>query len=342
MIFKLTRIQLFLILFYFETGVIYISFQQKLIKEGGRDAWMMFTSIAIITYFLLLFYEKYYRYFIVGVVTSWLYIFYWLLIIVSFLSYLQFTLNAWVIQNTPSYVTIFAIVLISAYINASRPSTIVNLGVLMIPLVVVFVVFILLATHELRFSNILPLGTSTMNQWIAGLNRSFIPFIGIESYLLLRNYVLKGEKISGMPLFIFHFIVSVFLGASVIGTEFYFVMKEMDLIHDPIIYILKSQQVTFVKRLDIFFVYIWMAWSIITINLYLFMIRIVLFTKKKRYSKVIMYILYGVIILGSLFSLNITPIEFIREYLVYTFYPFAIILPIFIIWWNKRREFKCE
>ena len=35
-------------------------------------------------------------------------------------------------------------------------------------------------------------------------------------------------------------------------------------------YILKSQEVTFVERLDLFFLYIWMIWSIITIALFSF------------------------------------------------------------------------
>ena len=41
------------------------------------------------------------------------------------------------------------------------------------------------------------------------------------------------------------------------------------MIPEPLLYILKSQEVTFVERLDLFFLYIWMIWSIITVAIIL-------------------------------------------------------------------------
>ncbi len=40
---------------------------------------------------------------------------------------------------------------------------------------------------------------------------------------------------------------------SVLFTQLFFTIDEVKLVPEPIIYILKSQEVTFVKRLDIFF-----------------------------------------------------------------------------------------
>ncbi|WP_102692345.1 GerAB/ArcD/ProY family transporter [Rummeliibacillus pycnus] len=340
--FKLTRVQFFLMLFYIETGVVYISFQQGVIDKGGRDAWIMFGISSIIVYSLLLFYEKFYQYFKLGTITTWIYVFYWLIIIVSFLGYMQYTLNVWVIQNTPPLFTLLAIVLVSLYISFSRPSTAINLGVLIIPLVFIFVVFILLATHELKFSNILPVGTSTLQQWLKGTNRSFIAFIGIESYLILRKYVLENEKVAGKPLLYFHLIITIFMGASVVGTEFYFMLKEIKLIPDPIIYILKSQKVTFVKRLDIFFVYIWLAWSIVTINLFLFNIRVVLFAKKRKHPTILLLVLHFIILVVPLTLTGLGEVELVRKVFSFLFYPSAVVLPIFIILFNMRRDSKCD
>ncbi|RIJ65483.1 GerAB/ArcD/ProY family transporter [Rummeliibacillus sp. POC4] len=340
--FKLTKIQFFLMLFFIETGVIYISFQQGVIDYGGRDAWIMFGVASIFMYLLLFFYEKNYKFFRLGKITKWIYILYWLVVIISFLSYMQYTLNVWIIQNMPPFYSLLAIVLVTLYISLSRPSTTVNLGVLIIPLVFIFIVFILLATHELKFSNILPIGTSTVPQWLKGMHYSLTAFIGIESYLMLRKNVLKDEEIKGKPILIFHLIVSIFMGASVIGVEFYFMLKEIRLIPDPILYILKSQKVTFVKRLDIFFIYIWLAWSLLTINLFLFNIRIALSTQEGKNPKPLLFIIHGIIMIAPLFFIGVGQVEFIRKYLIYLFYPFSIILPMIIILFNRRRDSKCD
>ncbi|MGG0657676.1 GerAB/ArcD/ProY family transporter [Rummeliibacillus pycnus] len=342
MSFKLTKVQFFIMLFFIETGVVYISFQQALIIKGGRDAWIMFAVATIIAFIQLLFYEKYYKRFELGKITSWLYILYWLTLIIGFLGYMQYTLNTWVIQSTPPIVTLVIMLLVSLYISLSRPSTVINLGVLIIPFVIIFIIFILLATHELKFSNILPIGDSTVPQWLSGVHSSVLAFIGIESYLILRKYVLENEKVAGKPLLIFHLIVSIFMGASVIGTEFYYALKEINLVPEPIIYILKSQKVTFVKRLDIFFIYIWLAWSILTINLFIFNIRIVLFSKKRKHPNLMMIILHCFILVVTLFLVDVYQVNFIRKYLGYLYYPFTIVLPVIIILKNKRRDSKCD
>lgn len=329
-------------LFYIETGVIYISFQQGVIDFGGRDAWIMFGAASIIAYLLLLFYEKNYRFFRLGNITKWIYIIYWIVVIISFLSYMQYVLNIWVLQKMPPFVLLLSIVIVSLYVSLSRASTTVNLGVLIIPLVIIFIIFILLATHELKFLNIFPIGTSSVRQWLHGTHYSFTAFVGIESYLVLRKYVLEDEKVAGKPLLIFHLIVSLFLGASVLGSELYFMLKEIRLIPDPILYILKSQKVTFVKRLDIFFSYIWLAWSIVTINLFLFNIRIALYDKKGKYSNLLLFVIHGIILVGPLFLVGLFEVELVRTYLVYLFYPFAIIIPMIIIFFNRRGDSKCD
>ena len=148
--FRLTRIQLFLVVFMAQTGVIYISFQQGIIVKGGRDAWIMFVVASIFNYLLLLFYEKNYKYFRLGKITSWLYIIYWLILIICFLAYVQYTLNTWVIQYTPILVTLTAILLVSLYINLSRPATAINLVGLIIPLMILFILFILFSLPQLK------------------------------------------------------------------------------------------------------------------------------------------------------------------------------------------------
>lgn len=107
--FKLTKIQFFLMLFFIETGVIYISFQQGVIDYGGRDAWIMFGVASIFMYLLLFFYEKNYKFFRLGKITKWIYILYWLVVIISFLSYMQYAIYIKRVDHS-KYATILLII----------------------------------------------------------------------------------------------------------------------------------------------------------------------------------------------------------------------------------------
>ena len=88
----------------------------------------------------LLLYERYYEDFKPGPIASWLYKGYWLLIIVAFISYIDYTLAVWAFPETPQFIVITIMVGISLYANLSRPETIMNLSVILIPLVPLFFV----------------------------------------------------------------------------------------------------------------------------------------------------------------------------------------------------------
>ena len=49
--------------------------------------------------------------------------------------------------------------------------------------------------------------------------------MGIESFINLRKFVAEGEKVAGKPLFIFHFVVFLYMGTSIVISEanFFFV-----------------------------------------------------------------------------------------------------------------------
>ncbi|MGE7835101.1 GerAB/ArcD/ProY family transporter [Viridibacillus arvi] len=338
---QLSRVQLFLILFIVETGVVFITVQASIIIRGGRDSWLMFICFSIFHYGQLFFYEKFYKDFQLNSFFGFLYKLYWMIICITFIAYIDYTLAVWGFPNTPTYIVIGLIVFISLYANLSRPETAINLGVIIIPLIGIFIIFILMATPDLVWTNIFPIGTSTPHQWFKGLQRAQYAYMGVEVYLIYRSFVLKNQIIKGKPLFIYQLVVGIFYTASVIGCQLYFSLDEIKLIPEPIIYILKAQEVTFVKRLDIFFIYIWLAWSIVTITLFVLSIRVVHFAKKRKYPRFQIILLHLVLVVVPIFLERVEFIEKIRDYLHYGYIPFTIILPILIIIMNRRRKKSC-
>ena len=185
--------------------------------------------------------------------------------IVAFISYIDYTLAVWAFPETPQFIVITIMVGISLYANLSRPETVMNLSVLLIPLIPLFFGSLFLAWPDFVWTNLFPVGQISGSDLLKGIIASQFTFIGIELYLFFRSHVHSGEKIKGFPLFIYQTIWMLFYLTSVVFVLLYFTLPDLKLIPEPLMYILKSQSVTFVERLDLFFIYIWMTWSIITI-----------------------------------------------------------------------------
>jgi hypothetical protein len=179
-----------------QTGSVFISFQEPIINEAGRDAWIIFAVICVIQLFQLFLYEKFHSHFKLPKFLQWMYSAYWILIIVSFLAYIQKSLSVWAFPMTPAYVIIGTIVALSFYANMSRPESVINLGVLLIPFIPLIFIFLTLAVPELVWTNLFPLGNITTEEWFGGTKKSIHAFIGAEIYLFYRGFVVKLEKLN--------------------------------------------------------------------------------------------------------------------------------------------------
>lgn len=333
---KISRLQFFIFLFVTQSGVVFISFQSPLILKAGRDAWVVFIVASFLHYALLLLYERFYRQFKLGPITSWIYKIYWLYLTVSFIAYIDYSLAIWAFPKTPQIIVISIMVGVSLYANLSRAEIAMNISVVLIPMIPLFIFFLLLAWPKYEWTYLFPIGEISRLEWWQGFLKTQFAFLGIELFLIYRRYVVADEKIKGWPLFTYHLVWMLFFCFTVIVSLLFFSLDELKLIPEPLIYILKSQQVTFVERLDLFFIYIWMTWSIITIILFsytaLFIHRLHSKAKRKR-DTVIFHLL---LLFLPLFFLTKEASEKIEHTLIYVHLFVAIILPFLIMVKNRR------
>lgn len=334
---SLTKAQFFLLLFIFQTGIVYIAFQTPLISSSKNSSWLIFIVASVIHYGLLLFFERYHSYFYLNVFFRWVYQIYWLLLTAAFIAYMSYVLASWVLPQTPEWIVVVIIVVLSLYANLSRPETVINIGVMLIPIIFLFITFLMLAIPDLTWSNLFPIEWKHTKQIGAGLIHSIYAYFGIEMYLIYRPFLQKDLQVKGKPLLMYQLVIFVFYFISVLFTQMFFSIEEINLIPEPIMYILKSQEVTFVKRLDIFFVYIWLSWSIVTVMIFGLSFRMLHFVKKKQHpnSRIIVYHIFLAIL--PLFVMHFRSIELIKNSLHYVFIFFTFLLPIVIIGWNKWR-----
>ena len=97
------------------------------------------------------------------------------------------------------------------------------------------------------------------------------------------------------------------------------------------------KEVTFVKRLDLFFIYIWLSWSLVAIVNYVLMMRIIYFEKKRKAPALQQFIFFTVIGGISTILIRFSVLDFLKHYVVYANILFTFILPIMIILVNKVR-----
>lgn len=193
------------------------------------------------------------------------------------------------------------------------------------------------AIPNLHVTNLLPLFQESRESWMRGLIYATYAFGGAEAFVMLRKYVLKSEKINNKVLAAYSIFLTGFYLFSIVFTLMFFALDEIKLIPEPILYILHSQEVTFVKRLDLFFIYIWLSWSLVAIVNYVLMMRLVYFEKQRKAPKLQQFLLFTGIGVVSVFLIRFSVLEFFKQYVVYANIVFTFILPIVIILVNKVR-----
>ncbi|MEK5038576.1 GerAB/ArcD/ProY family transporter [Sporosarcina sp. FSL K6-3457] len=337
--FNLSRSQFFLILFIVQTGSAFFSFPAPFINASGRDAWLIFLVAATFHYIMLLFYEQNYRYFMIGPFVGWLYKGYWLFVTVIYIAYVDYTLAVWGFPETPQFIVIAILVSVSLYANLSRAETIINLSVILIPLILLFFVFLQFAWKDLVWTNLFPIGESTGAEWVKGLLKAQMAFIGIELYLFFRKHVDMKQKIKGFPLFVYQLMWLIFFFFSVLLMLLYFTLPGLERIPEPLLFLLKAQEVTFAERLDLFFLYIWTVWTIITVALLSFAALYVHRLHTNEHHKRDTIIWHVFLFLLPLLFLSKHALTKLNDIIIYVYLVFGLLIP-FIIITNNRRKSK--
>ena len=337
---KISIFQFFLGLFIVHLGFVYISLPSILVTAAKRDVTIIFIVVIIIYGCVIAFYNRFHRYFVVHSFFKWLYVFYWSMNVLVLVVSLTSALKRWLLFNTPAVVIIVLILIVCFYGAVSRAETTINIPVFIIPLIIIFLITLLRVLPELRVYEFFPLFNSTKGEWLHGFLFAWYAFMGAELFLIFRKYVIQNVTAKSIAIFV-SIIGGMHLFAIVI-TLLYFPRVETQEILEPLLYILNAQEVMFLKRLDIFFIYIWFAWSVVAMLYYLLAIKIVTKMDEMKRKNIILAVLLSVIAVMSINLVNIDVILMIKDYLVYFVVVFSFLLPISIIIFNRMRRKKCD
>ena len=155
--------------------------------------------------------------------------------------------------------------------------------------------------------------------------------------MFYRRHVDVKQKIKGFPLFVYQMVWFLFFFFSVIVTILYFTLTGLQHVPEPLLFILKSQEVTFVERLDLFFLYIWMIWSIVTVAIFSFSAMYVHRLHAKEHHKRDTIIWHILLVLLPLFFVSKQYVDTLNDLVIYVYLLFAIIIPALVIITNRRK-----
>lgn len=332
-----TRIQLFMLVFVLLSGATFINLQFRVINASQQHAWIVFLGVCLIHFFILWGYVRFGHYFVPSKFMLFLYRMYWGYLILVFLCKLVFVTQLWVFQETPMFVIIVLSLAVIIYALLGHPSVLLNLSVLLIPFFILLIISMFLSWKELTWLNLLPLSGLSTQATLKGAFQSLSAFNGMESLLFLQSRLAKGQQIRKKDLVLFMSIYASFLVMTIVLTLAFFSLKEIEVVPFALMYLLKSQEVTFIERIDMFFIYFWVSWSIVSIAILGFLIFRSGQYKELKIAKVfIVFLPIGIL---SMFLSSRFQIIQLHDYMLAMSLVFSFILPTVICmkgWWKKR------
>lgn len=268
----ITKLQLFMFLFVLQVGTTFINLQYRVINAGGQHGWLIFIGVALFHLFIFIAYIKMEKWFKPNRFEILLFKIYWFYLLFVFLAKVVFISQLWVFQKTPSWVIIIMIGIVFVYALTAPAKVALNIPVLLIPFFVPLFGTLFLSWKELSWLNLLPLSGLTWKETLDTSYQSLSAFNGMESLLFLQPFLNKTNKLRIKDVVIFKTVFTFFLTTTIVFTLLFFTLQEIKVIPFALMYLLKSQEVTFIERLDIIFMYLWISWSIVSIILYGFLI----------------------------------------------------------------------
>ncbi|KOO47619.1 GerAB/ArcD/ProY family transporter [Priestia koreensis] len=173
------------------------------------------------------------------------------------LSMFNYIIQLWLYENTPQWFFKVLVVLTSLYLIKDRIKVIARFYVLMCSLLIVLVLIIINAYQHVNFLYLMPFGQSGFTHILSGSKEAVMAMLGFETLLVIHNQSHATQKQKLIAGTIGTSIVTIFYTFLVLTCLVFFSPDEIPLIPQPVLYVLKSLSFTFIERIDVIFLTIW-------------------------------------------------------------------------------------
>ncbi|MFD2924457.1 GerAB/ArcD/ProY family transporter [Halobacillus naozhouensis] len=353
----ISRRQFFFIIVQTQIGVGILSMPHELHRIAKQDGWISLLitafSLLIVLFFLWMLAKRHpasnFFQILERVFSKWpgkfitvAYIIYFTCVSVLILLLFGRMLSLWVLPSTPFWVLSFLMVAVCLYLTASGLKMIARLYTSLSLFLFILIVLMLFCFAELEFLYILPIAQSGWGNIIKGANEGLLSYFGFIVTLVIYTYVEGKPKDKFKTVFWAHCFVTCFYLFVVIVSYTFFSTKEIALVQEPVLYMLKSFQFPIIARIDLFFLSIWVVSVATSFGTYLFMTGVGLQSVFQKKSSVpITLAAISIFILSLFFGFESERVDMLGNVVVILGYAFGILIPIFTLCISALR-FKAE
>ncbi|MFC0523326.1 GerAB/ArcD/ProY family transporter [Pontibacillus salicampi] len=282
---KISRNQLFFVIVQTQIGVGVLSLPYDLHMEAKQDGWISLLIAGIIIQILIILFwllssrfptSNYFEIIqrvlgkFLGKGLVFIYCIYFLGVILLILLLYAKIINAWLLPRTPLWITSLLMLSVSVYLAKDQLRIIARVYTFVSLLLGLLIAFLLFAIQDSQLMYIFPVGDASLQELGGGVIKASISLLGYFIILVAYPYTegtapQRLKTISYANLF-----VVLFYAFTVIVSYTYFGTKEIEYITEPVLYLLKAFEMSFITRIDMFFLSIWIVSVATSVTTYLY------------------------------------------------------------------------
>ncbi|WP_158290475.1 GerAB/ArcD/ProY family transporter [Halobacillus salinus] len=345
---KISRRQFFFLLIQTQIGVGVLSLPSDLHQVAKQDGWIslaiagsLLPIILIVLYFIAKqfpnddFYQINEKLFTRwgGVVFSILYIIYFCMVARLILLLFGRMISLWVLPNTPFWVLALCMVVVGLYMCNGGLLVIARFYTMVSILLIFLIVLMFLSFKEAHWMYLLPIGEVGIGKILQGSTEAFMSFLGFFLSLVVFSKVEGKPREKLKTILQAHLFTFSFYMLTLLISYSFFSTKELSLVTEPLLYMLKSFEMPFVARIDLFFISVWFVSVATSYTTYLYMASFGLqqiFRAKsiKLFTLIVSILIFS---LSQFVGLDMERLEKYSTIVVYEGYALTFLMPFLLL-----------
>ncbi|WP_338778378.1 GerAB/ArcD/ProY family transporter [Metabacillus sp. FJAT-52054] len=274
---NLSPFQLYFFIIQTQIGVGILGLPYEVQSEAKGDAWISIVVTGILIQMVITLYwllakrnpeKNLFQYSvsmlggIAGRFINGLYVLYGITVMVVILVFAVGIIKDWVLDETPRWIIVAMLCLVGVYLGKEEAEVIAKFHVIVSGLIILLLVITVIAlfSYPLDFRYLLPLSQSGWKEISMGITKAYFSMIGFEVLLIL--YPLVKTKTAGAILksatWANFTVTGVYTYLTVV-CQIVFSPDEMDIIPQPLLYLVKALYIQVVERFDLLFASIWIV-----------------------------------------------------------------------------------
>lgn len=359
---QINTFQLALILAHAQIGVGMITLANDVHEVAKTDSWLSILMAGVIIQLLIFLYGSIMKRFpnetffevlelmvgkVIGKITNLIYIVYFIAIGSLLLAKYAVILKSWMMPLTPNWILTVTLSVLGVYAAKENLHVISRFFILATFVIFIFIGFIIYSFKDANYTYILPVGQAGFTAIFKGAFTSATAYQGVWYLLVLSPFVKasNGEIIKVST--IVNGFVTLFYLFIVLASQLFFSPRELDIITEPIFYLVKSLSFSLVQRPDLVFTSLWVVLVVTSVIVLYFVTSLglgTLFSTKQRTPFVYIFALASVI--ASIFVYGEFQVDYFTEMLSKLIFIFSLGIPLLILLLsyllNKKGESKGE